>query len=403
VTLDALADNYVVLAVELGEHDSDSLDFYTGSGSAIDNLKHQPQTLDSLHRNALALRDQVNRLQENSSADAARKAFLMGQLDALVLRTEQLLGRNRSFDEESWKFFGVIAPADTDAAQRKKLRAQIATLLGNSTNPAEAYTRYDSQFVVPVGRVPAVLRAALEQCRALTLRHMALPAGEHVDVEYVYHKPWSGFSRYLGGAHSLIQVNMDYPLTVDRLLNLACHEGYPGHHVFNSQRDLSLVNGLHRDEFRVQPTFSPQSYVSEAAASYAPNLLLSDVERLHIERDVLFPIAGLKRPDAGRYLRVQKLVADLHTAEPSIARDYLDDRLEFVRAADALEREALMQHGEIALLYLNEYRTYMLSYTVGSDSVRSLVESGHPTDSERWQRYRSLMMNPVVSLPGIAH
>jgi hypothetical protein len=402
-TLDALADKYVVLAVELGEHDADSLDFYAGSNSAIDNLKHQPETLDSLRRNALALRDQVNHLPENLPADAARKAFLIGQLDAVVLRTEQLLGKNRSFDEESRTFFGVIAPEDTDVAQRKRLREQIAALLGKAANPAEVYTRYDSQFVVPAGRIPAVMNAALEQCRALTLQHMALPAGEHVDVEYVSHKPWSGFSHYLGAAHSLIQVNMDYPLTVDRILDLACHEGYPGHHVFNSLRDLSLIGGLHRDEFRVQLTFGPQSYVSEAAASYAPSLLLSDAERLHVERDLLFPLAGLRGPDAERYLRVQKLVAGLHTAEPSIAREYLDDRLEFVRAADALERETLMQHGETALLYLNEYRTYMLSYTLGSDSVRSLVESGHPSDTERWQRYRNLMVNPVVSLPGTAH
>jgi hypothetical protein len=159
---------------------------------------------------------------------------------------------------------------------------------------------------------------------------------------------------------------------------------------------------MHHDEFRVQLTFSPQSYVSEAAASYAPSLVFSDAKRLHIERDLLFPLAGIKRSDAERYLQVQKLVAGLHTAEPSIAREYLDDRLEFVRAADALERDTLMQHGETTLLYLNEFRTYMLCYTVGNDSVRSLIESGHPTDTVRWQRYLNLMMNPVVSLPGTA-
>jgi len=402
VTFDTIADKYAALAVELGEHDSDSLDFYFGSDPAIDKLKHQPETLDSLHRSALMLRDQINRLPRNSSAESARKAFLVVQLNALILRAEQLMGKNQSFDEESRTFFGVIAPEDNDAGQRKILRAKITALLGNAANPAEAYEHYDSLFIVPGDRVPAVMAAALQQCRALTLQHMTLPPGERVDVEYVVHKPWSAFSRYLGNAHSLIQVNMDYPLTVDRILDLACHEGYPGHHVFNSLRDQSLVSGMHRNEFRVQLTFSPQSYVSEAAASYAPSLVLSDAERLHIERDLLFPLAGIKRPDAERYLQVQKLVAGLHTAEPSIAREYLDDRLEFVRAADALERETLMQHGEATLLYLNEFRTYMLCYTVGNDSVRSLIESGHPTDAVRWQRYLNLMMNPVVSLPSAA-
>jgi hypothetical protein len=402
VTFDALADKYVALVVELGEHDSDSLDFYFGSDPAIDKLKHKPETLENLHRNALTLHDQMSLLPENSSADITRKTFLVGQIDAIILRTDQLMGKNRSFDEESRTFFGVIAPQDNDAEQRKVLRTQIAALLGNTANPAEVYARYDSQFIVPAVRVPAVMDAALQQCRTLTLQHITLPPGEQVDVEYMTHKPWSAFSRYLGNAHSLIQVNMDYPLTIDRILDLACHEGYPGHHVFNSLRDLSLVSGMQRDEFRVQLTFSPQSYVSEAAASYAPSLVLSDVERLHIERDLLFPLAGIKRNDAERYLQVQKLVAGLHTAEPSIAREYIDDRLEFVRAADALEQETLMQHAETTLLYLNEYRTYRLCYTVGNDSVRSLIENGQPTDAVRWQRYLSLMMNPVVSVPGAA-
>jgi len=201
----------------------------------------------------------------------------------------------------------------------------------------------------------------------------------------------------MGGAYSVIQVNMDYPLTVDRILNLACHEGYPGHHVFNSMRDQALLQKLHREEFRVQPTFSPQSYVSEAAANYAPSLL-SEQDRLHIERDVLYPLAGLKRVDVAKDLEVEKLVEALHTAQPSIARDYLDGRLEFVRAADALEREELMEHAETMLLYLNEFRTYMLAYTVGSDAVKTMVEAGNPTDAERWRRFLNLMRNPVVSL-----
>jgi hypothetical protein len=41
----------------------------------------------------------------------------------------------------------------------------------------------------------------------------------------------------------------------------------------------------------------------------------------------------------------------------------------------------------------------MLSYTVGSDSVRALVEQGGANDALRWRRYRNLMTNPVVSLP----
>jgi hypothetical protein len=390
---------YLGLALELGERDPDSLDFYVGADPELEKLRANPEALDGIRNSARALSTQVRNLPLSPSFDARRKATLLAQIDAIALRTEELRGDNRPFNEESRILFGVVAPPDNDARSRARVRAQLAHLLSNEKDPAAAYARFDAEFVVRPDRVPAVMAAALRQCRALTLQHMAMPPGEHVDVKYVYLKPWSAFSHYMGDAHSVIEVNMDFPLTVDRIVNLACHEGYPGHHVFNTMRDFSLVRGEHLDEFRVQTTFSPQSYVSEAAASYAPSLVLSDAERLHIERDLLLPIAGLKGLDCQRYLEVQRLIDSLHTAEPSIARDYLDGRLEFVRAADALERETMMQHGETILLYLNEYRTYMLSYTLGVDTVKALVEAGHPTDAERWQRYRNLMTNPVVSLP----
>jgi hypothetical protein len=398
VTADDLVHKYLVLVVELGERDPDSLDFYVGNDPSVDKFKSQPEKLEGLHHSALALSEQVQNLPDSSGFSAERRASLLAQIGAIILRTEELQGTNSSFDQESQTLFGVVAPPDRDQQTRTSVRAEIARLLGNDRDTAAAYSRFEAKFVVRPERIPAVMDAALRQCRALTLQHMTLPGGEHVDVEYVFHKPWSGFSHYLGNSHSVIQVNMDYPMTVDRILNLACHEGYPGHHVFNSLRDQALVHGLHRDEFLAQPTFSPQSFVSEAAASYAPTLLLPDAERLRVERDLLFPLAGLKGVDPQRYLAVEKLIAKLHTAEPSIARDYLDGRLEFVRAADALERETLMEHGETTLLYLNEYRTYMLSYTVGSDAVQAYVEDGDPSEAVRWQRYLELMKNPVVSL-----
>jgi hypothetical protein len=399
VTANDLVREYILLAVELGERDPDSLDFYVGSDPMVEKGRLAPEDIDSLHRSAVRLSGQVQALPESAQVDAQKKASLLAQIGAIILRTEQLQGKNRTFDEESHIFFGVVAPRDVDAGQRKLVRERLAGLLGKEKATAEAYSRFDARFIVPPNRVPAVLNTALQQCKTLTLEHMKLPAGEHVDIEYVFHKPWSAFSHYLGNAHSLIQINMDYPLTVDRILNLACHEGYPGHHVFNTMRDQTVIRGMHLDEFRVQPTFSPQSYLSEAAASYSPQLVLSSFERLHIERDLLFPIAGLKGLNAEQYLEVEDLVNQLHTAEPSIARDYLDGRLEWARSVDALEHEVLMEHGETFLLYLNEYRSYMLSYTLGSDAVQRFVEDGHPTDAERWRRYLSLMKNPFVPLP----
>ena len=65
-------------------------------------------------------------------------------------------------------------------------------------------------------------------CRGRTLTHVALPAGESFTVEYVTDKSWSGYNWYQGNFRSLIQVNTDLPIYIDRAIDLACHEGYPG-------------------------------------------------------------------------------------------------------------------------------------------------------------------------------
>lgn len=234
---------------------------------------------------------------------------------------------------------------------------------------------------------------AIEECRERTLQHVTLPAGESVTVEYVGDKPWNAYSLYQGNYRSRIQINADFPLTVDRALELACHEAYPGHHVYNTLTDAQLVRREHRLELMVQPTFSPQSFSSEALATYAPTVAFPEEERLQFERDVLFPIAGLDSKKAEMFLLVSGLAHQLESEEPAIARDYLDGELEWARAASALEQRALMAHSEATLKYLNEYRSYMLTYTFGKDMVRSCF--GTRRYADRWGLFKQLIMGLI--------
>jgi hypothetical protein len=145
----------------------------------------------------------------------------------------------------------------------------------------------------------------------------------------------------------------------------------------------------------VQPVFSPQSFLSESLATIAPLIAFSESQRLAFERDELFPILNIDKSMAAKYARVERLVAELEGAEMPIAREYLDGQLEFARAASALEDQALMLHSESTLKYLNEYRTYMLTYTLGSSFWKDcLNRQGVSQDSEeaRWNRYREWIL-----------
>ena len=72
---------------------------------------------------------------------------------------------------------------------------------------------------------------------------MKLPAGEDFETVLVTGKPWGAYNWYLGNFKSRIELNTDLPTELNGLLGTMCHEGYPGHHVYNVLLEDKLVKG----------------------------------------------------------------------------------------------------------------------------------------------------------------
>jgi hypothetical protein len=375
--LDAEAESYVRIVLALGDRDPDSLDFYAGPPDWQAQAHAGDRPLRDVKRSASALLARIADERSWTPEHDARRQFLMRQLRAVTARIDVLSGRRFSFDEESRLLFGVESSGG-DRVPVEGPRAELDRLLPAGPSLDRRYAAFDRRFAIPRERLPDVMARAIEGCRRVTLDHMSLPAAERVSVEYVTAMPWSAFTRYEGHARSRIQINTDFDLTVDRALQLACHEAYPGHHVINS-----LIDAVRPwPELTVLPMFSPQSLRTEGAATFAPELAFPDASRLGFERDELFPLAGSNPGDAERYLRVSRAVDRLRWLQADIARRYLDGELEFARAAAALEQEALMPSAVATLKFFNEFRTYAVTYTVGRDIVARYVDS-HPAPADR--------------------
>jgi hypothetical protein len=398
LTLAHAAESYVRLALALAERDPDSLDWYRGPAWWRADARARYEPLADIERDSTVLADQLQSAPDDS--DPTRRAFLIRQLRAVAARTLVIRGRPMSFDDEMRLLFGVAPPAaDADGAA---VRAQLNELLPGTGDLRARYAGFDRRYIVPADRLPAVFARALEGCRTMTRAHAALPLGERVILDYVDDLPWSAFTRYEGSFTSRIVVNRRLPLTVDRVLDLACHEGYPGHHTIDTLVDARL-SAADRPELLVQPLFSPQSLLGEGASSMAPELAFADDERVRFERDALFPVAGLDAADAARYVRVARLVDRLHDVVGSVAADYLSGRVEFARADVALERDALMPSGDATMKFLNEYRSYGLVYTVGRDLAARAVAARAPDPRDRrgrWRAYVDLVSDPMQALPG---
>ncbi len=402
--LDDAADRYVRLAVALGERDPDSLDFYSGPAERVADIRKNPPPLTQITRDADALSAEVSRIAPDTAADTARAKALVADLSAISARVGLLTGRRLPYADESLAFFGV-APGAIDEQRMDELRSKIAAGVGAGGRLVDRYAAFAARFTVPADRLSAMMRAALDECRTRTLAHIPLPPGEHVTLEFVRDKPWSAFSRYLGNARSRIQINTDFRFTVDQALQIACHEGYPGHHARNTLMTsvpvAQVAHGLSlAAERSVQLMFSPEALVSEASAMLAADVAFSPDDRIRVERDRLFPLAGLDPAGAEPHIAIERLVGELQSVQADVARRYIDGELEFSRAVTALEQQALVPYAEAMLKYVNEYRSYVTTYTTGRDAFAARLtacSSASAPEQLRWQCFERLMRDATAS------
>jgi len=398
VAMNPIAESYVKLALAAGVHDGDFVDAYSGPAEwktaaeaarlPLAEIRRQAQALGAtLAAMDLAGLDEMGRL---------RHEYLVKQLRAMDARLALVDGHKLPFDEESALLFDAVAPHH-DLAHFDALLADLDKALPGEGSLAARYQAFRNQFIIPPAKLDAVFTAAINEARTRTKRHIALPEGESFTVEYVTNQPWGGYNWYKGGFHSLIQVNTDLPIFIDRAIDLAAHEGYPGHHVYNALLEKNLLRDRGWIEFSVYPLFSPQSLIAEGTANYGIEVAFPKADQIAFERDVLFPLAGLDPARAAEYHRVLELTKDLGVAGNEVARDYLNGVISADEAAARLERYTLTESSRAkkSVSFMTKYRSYVINYNHGQQLVREFIEAAAKGDPERrWDEFAKLISSP---------
>ena len=394
-----LAERYVKLVLAMGQHDADYVDAYYGPPEWRAEADARRLTLNQIGAETELLRATLEGTPAPPAGDelaAQRRHYLGRQLEALHARVRMLDGRALAFDDESSALYDAVAPSHPESFFQETLAALERALPGDAPL-IERYGAFRDDFVIPPARLDRVFDAAIAECRRRTVQHVELPAGERFTVEYVTDKSWSGYNWYQGAFRSLIQVNTDLPIYIDRAIDLACHEGYPGHHVYNVLLERHLVRERGWPEFSVYALFSPQSLIAEGTANYGIEVAFPAEERLGFERDVLFPAAGLDASRTAEYYRVQTLVGQLDYAGNEAARRYLNGEIDRAAAADWLTRYTMMapDRAEQRTRFFDQYRSYVINYNLGKDLVAAFIEqrsSGRPDG--RWEAFADLLASP---------
>jgi hypothetical protein len=398
-----LAERYVKLVLAVGQHDSDYVDAYYGPPEWRTQAESEKIPLAEIATRAEALdRHLAAAVVPAAKHDAElwqlRKQYLDRQLASLRTRVAMLQGKRLTFDQESQALYDAVAPHHTEQEFAGILAKLETRLPGNGTLVAR-YETFKNSFVIPRERLAPVFDAAIRACRDRTRQYIDLPSSESFTVEYVTNKSWGGYNWYQGSYRSLIQVNTDLPIYIERAVDLACHEGYPGHHVYNVLMEKHLVRDRGWVEFTVYPLFSPQSLIAEGTANYGIEVAFTKESRMQFERDVLFPLAGLGTSRVNEYYEILDLVDQLSYAGNEAARRYLDGTIDAKAAADWLEKFAMMPRAraEQRIKFFDQYRSYVINYNLGKDLVRAFVEGRAKMSTaprRRWTEFAALLSSP---------
>ena len=397
--LDKLAVQYVKLGLHIGQYDGDFVDAYYGPDSLKPNSSKADQfPAEAFLRKIKSLRQKIKQAVSGKATteELNRAGWMDDQLRAFAERVRMFKGQYHDFDTEAYELFGVIVPHHTESYFKNELEKLDKILPGKGT-VAERFQQLANRFIVPPDKLDTVFKTAIHYSRKITKEHFVLPESEHCSLEFVKDKPWSGYNWYQGNYFSKVEINMDVNIFIERVVDVASHESYPGHHVYNLLLEENLYRRKHYVEVSLYPLFSPQSLIAEGSANYGVGLVFPEEERLKFCKEVLLPISGLDTLGLSTYFTALDLRDKLNYARNEVARQFLNGKMTEEEGLHWLQDYCLMSRegAKKSISFIKKYRSYVINYNFGKDLVKRFVESGNKNREGYWKKFGFLLSHEI--------
>jgi hypothetical protein len=309
-----------------------------------------------------------------------------------------IAGGEFSFDMEA-KILYDAEPPHHSPEHFQNILDELDEILPGDDKLSKRLDDFRNQFIIPEEKLDAVFSSAINECRNRTSKYIQLPEGESFKIEYVNDKHWGAYNWYKGTCFSVIQVNTDLPVYIDRAVDLAAHEGYPGHHIYNTLLEEKLTKHKSWKEFSVYPLFSPISLIAEGSANFGIEMAFPKNSRMKFEREVLFPLANLDSGKVELYYKVLELTDKLTYARNEAARNYLDGNWDKAKTINYLVNFSLysIERATKYFEFIKNYRSYVINYNLGKDIVKNYIErNGGSAEypERRWNLFKELLSTP---------
>lgn len=398
---DAVARDYLLLALRLDQHVPGLVDGYFGPADLKAQVDLEPvPPPDRLAEDARALAARL----DHEVADDARREWLALQLRALETQAAAKSGAQLPYVEHVTRCF-AWAPERRPEALFEQAARDLDAVLAGTGSLADRLTAADDAWIVTVDAARRIVDVLVDRYRARAAALFGLPADEALRVSYVRNQPWSGYNWYDGGGRSRVDLNTDLPLRIPSLVATLSHETYPGHHLEHASKEQALVVERGWLESSLLAINTPECLISEGLANLGHEFAVPAEERA----DLLVELAGLAGiPLAADATHVRE-AAGRHVAmtEPRKVLDATRVNAALLRHADGRSHEEVLRYlvdvGRYApdvaakrLEFIEHplWRTYVFVYTEGEALLRRWV--GGVAAAKRAERFGRLLREPLT-------
>ena len=278
--LSEFAKSYICLGLRINKHIDGYVEHYYGPPELKKMVdieeKQSPIKLLKDYQN-------LEKFLPNQGFEQRRYRFLSKTLTAIDTILRILNGESFPYLEQSKKLFDMM-PVLYDDAFFFNLSSRADKLYKGEGTLSERIQSYARKRKIPQNQLKPLYEKAIEIARKQSLYVFPnmLPDNESVLISEVKDQSWAMYNWYQGNYASRIDIDINKTHFWTNLLHLACHEGYPGHHMERTLRDRVLYRNKGYFENSILLIYSPEMVISEGIGEIAEFVIFEPTESIKI-------------------------------------------------------------------------------------------------------------------------
>jgi hypothetical protein len=371
--LDDFGRAYLTLALEINKHVDGYIDGYIGPAelkAEVDSSKKKP---------ARALLDDLSALRDKlPSGDPAREAYLKAVLRAIECTLRIQNGEELDYLDEVNHLYD-ISLQKVDESLFTTAHQELDTLLPGEGTVEERLNAWRKRYELRPDQLMPMLDLVRAETRKRTMGLIDLVEGEGIELTAVHNQPWSAYNWYKGNAQSLIEFNIDLPISALGLLDLFAHEAYPGHHTEGQLKEKHLYQELGYAEQAAMLLHSPSAVIAEGIAVTALEMIFPDDSHHEWNAEVLFPAVEVQADPPEVIRRIEAAREKLRYVSGNAAILYNTNEYTQDQTIDYIQTYALATRprAEKSFRFISHplFRSYPFTYTQGYDLIAQLAQN----------------------------